>query len=149
MSPARRALAPAAIGCLAAAGVAQAAHPITGATYRARIDHDRVAFKVSRTGKTMRFRGTATVGLFCPPFGAPPGPPAAVLVISSSAKQLSEGASAPPLVRIHANGTFSGARKGLYFTGRFTRAGKSLVLRIRIQDPGCRPRRPRYTFRVR
>ena len=143
-----RTLAVATAGCLAAAGGAWGARVRAGATYRATIGKRRAALVVSRDTRTMRFAGAAIIGLACPPYGLPPGPPVAVVLISSSSRlQRTQGASPPPLVRIHTDGTFSGTRKGLRFRGRFT-GRDGLSLRIAIKDPGCFPRRARYRFRL-
>jgi hypothetical protein len=154
-----RALALAGIACVVAAAAwaataaatAWAAHPIDGATYRGRIAKQHVALKVSRNGRTMRFRGTATLGVWCPPFGTPTGRPTAVVVISSRRRlQRTENDSPPPLVRIHADGTFAGARKGLRFSGTFTGKGRGLVLHISLPDiRGCYLQRSRYRFHLR
>jgi hypothetical protein len=126
------------VALLALAAVAFAAHPKDGALYTGSIGKGcqpasicRAEFRVSHDGKTMQFTGGSAFSLGCPGGGGE-------FFISTKKSDQAKGAFPPPLVKIHANGTFFGARTvkrnsakiTFDFTGRFTGSGKTLVFKL-------------------
>jgi hypothetical protein len=127
------------VALLALAAVAVAAHPKDGALYSGSIGKScqpasicRAEFRVSHDGKTMHFTGGSAFSLRCPGGGGE-------FFVSTKKSDQAKGAFPPPLVQIHANGTFFGARTvktgsvkiTFDFTGRFTGSGNALVFKLK------------------
>lgn len=122
-------------GSLLGAGAAFGAHPTGGRVYSGRVTepdivnggtaHPRIAFRVSKSGKTMRLKGHAVFSQSCPGGGGSVG-------LGSK-----RGDLVPPRVKINRKGRFSGSKAKRYhyedgstqtihygFKGKFAKHGR-------------------------
>lgn len=127
--PTRLALPIALLTCLVCAAAALAAHPVAGAFYSGNLGKG-VGFRVSGSGKKMRFRGHAVIGLACGPNKPPTG---------SALAQFNLNSHSAPRVRITRDGHFHGVRSegsvSVLIIGRFT-GKRRLVFTVRTGGGG-------------